>query len=615
MRKSFLIFLGVGVIPLCLLHAQDSLKTQVLEQVVVTGTKFELPIEKSGKFIFKVGQDQLQTGRNLGDILNEVPGIQMDGNFGTPGTNLSYYVRGARNKSSLILLDGVPMNDPSGIDPGFDLRLLSSYQVNSMEVLQGGLSTLYGSSATASVINIQTKNTNTQGIHGGLDINAGSWNSFGQNLNLSGRNGKASFQFYGSNYNSTGFSSAQDSTDSFDKDGFERKNGLLKIRYTFNPKLTVDVFGGIDWVDSEFDQGAFIDGNNTQKQVQERIGIKGTWNYEKGYATVTIQNTGLTREYTGTYPEEYDATTWFGEITHKHEFNSVLTILDGVSLQKMSYGQPELLSKDSTSFTIVDPYFSLLLDLPVGLNLHAGVRMNSHSEYGTKLIYNFNPSWRFHLTDAMNFKVFASASTSYITPTLFQLHSVWGGNIDLRPEESLNLEYGASFMITNKFTVTAVNYYREEKDVIGYTFQYENISAKRYVKGVTFDVRYTLNEKVSLNSDFSWVTSNDEGSFYRIPAHKAGFALKVQPMNEATVTLRYQYTGKRTDLYYDEFFISHEIKLSAYSLLDLTVSQNLLKNRLLLYGSIFNVLDEDFVGVYGYTTRGRNFSVGITYNF
>ncbi|MFM7430901.1 MAG: TonB-dependent receptor, partial [Flammeovirgaceae bacterium] len=145
-------------------QSQDSIRT--LNEVVITGTKFELPVEKSGKFILRLSEQQLreQSGRNVGDLLNNLAGVQVDGNFGTPGSNLNYYVRGARNRQTLILLDGVPMNDPSGIDAFYDLRYVATDQLKNMEVMQGGLSTLYGSSAAAGVINIQTKEPNKDGV-------------------------------------------------------------------------------------------------------------------------------------------------------------------------------------------------------------------------------------------------------------------------------------------------------------------------------------------------------------------------------------------------------------------------------------------------------------------
>lgn len=598
-------------------YAQDTLKTQNLQETVIIGTRFDVAAERSGKVIFKVKSDQLQTRFSVADALNDVPGIQLDGNFGTPGTNLSYYMRGGRSKQTLIMLDGVPMSDPSGIDPFYDLRFISTSQVDRVEILQGGLSTLYGSGASAGVISIQTKSPQQDGIHGGIGLKAGSWNTFGQNINLNGKQNRFSFQLLGSNLASDGFSAAQqpEGVSGYDKDGFKSRNGFLKLGYDISSSLKAEIFGSIDWFDANYDAGAFADGDDSQRQKQNRIGTKITHTYAKGSLALTAQYADVNRKITGSFPTGYDGNNWFGEAVHKHEFNSFLTLLSGVSFQNLSYDEKGVSSKDTISFTIADPYTSVLISLPVGLNVHAGVRVNTHSVYGSTLLYNVNPSWLVEVTETFSLKLFASVSTSYITPTLYQLHTPWGGNINLEPEEAFNYEYGLSVYLNDQLTFTAVNFFREEHNVIGYTTGYENVSDGRTVKGVTLDARYMPVKAVTLSADFSWVTSDDKASFYRIPARKIGFGAQVNPIQTMQVGLRYRYTDKRTDLFFDELFNQVDVELSSYSLLDLSVSQKLLKERLSVNAAVYNLLDEEFTGVYGYTTRGRNFSIGIQYAF
>lgn len=136
--KTFTLVLAVMCTGLS--NAQDSLSTTYLKEVVTTGTRFDVPVEKSGKTIYKLTAEELErnAGKSLADLLNEVPGVQMDGNFGSPGTNVSYFVRGARNRQTLILIDGVPLNDPSSVNAEYDLRYLPVSQIESVEVLKGG---------------------------------------------------------------------------------------------------------------------------------------------------------------------------------------------------------------------------------------------------------------------------------------------------------------------------------------------------------------------------------------------------------------------------------------------------------------------------------------------
>lgn len=79
-----------------------------------------------------------------------------------PGQNLSYFIRGGNNRQVLVRIDGIVVSDPSQIESEFDLRLLALDQIQSVEVVKGASSSLYGSGAATAVIDITTKNTATE---------------------------------------------------------------------------------------------------------------------------------------------------------------------------------------------------------------------------------------------------------------------------------------------------------------------------------------------------------------------------------------------------------------------------------------------------------------------
>ena len=602
---------------------QDSLKVNLLNEAVVSGTRFKVPVEKSGKTIYRITEQQLQhnAGKTIVDVLNEVPGVQMEGNFGSPGTNVSVYQRGGRNKNTLILIDGVPLNDPSGINASHDLRLLPISAIESVEVLNGGLSTLYGTGASAGVISIKLKSSYKNELNASIDANYGSYNTLTTNGNVRGKAGKLDYMLYANYSVSDGFSSALDENDQdFDDDGFDQKNVLLKLGYDFSNKFKLDFVTGYDDFVTDYDDGAFTDGENVQKGEMFRVGITPTFKYDKGelvFKTLFIQNE---REFISAYPTAYKGKNIQLDLSNKHKFDNRFTALWGINSQTLSYKQEDGLDYDDTKFDILDPYASLFYDNK-GLNIHAGARINTHSEYDTELVYNINPSYLFNLSEKSKLKVLGSISTSYITPTGYQLYSIYG-NTDLKPEKSKNYEIGASYYLGEKFTFNVVYFERKEKDAIDFVSLYDNdgnwiggiydnLDTERDLVGVELDLTYNLNKNYSLSAYYSFTEADDPTTFYRIPKNKFGVTIDINATENTLLSVKYNFTGKRTIFDFGSF---SEIELADYGLLDIYAQHLFLDGKLNIYGAVNNLLDKDFVSVYGFTTRGINFNIGLNYN-
>ena len=156
----------VAVVSLCLFGTQlfsqekaQEKKMEQLEEIVISATKFELKKENTGKVIYKISQKDIQrnAGKSVIELLNNVLGIEIRGVNSNPGEPRSTYIRGGRSRQALVLIDGIPLSDPTGIEQSYDLRLISLNQIESIEVLKGASSTLYGSGAGTGVINIILK--------------------------------------------------------------------------------------------------------------------------------------------------------------------------------------------------------------------------------------------------------------------------------------------------------------------------------------------------------------------------------------------------------------------------------------------------------------------------
>ena len=242
---------------------------QELEEVVVSDSKFALAKEKSGKVITKITTEELKNrpGQSIAAILNTVAGVEINGNQSAAGKNLGYYIRGGKNSQVLILIDGIPVNDASGISMEYDLRLLPAEQVESIEIMKGAASTLYGTGAATGVINIKLKKSGKKTMSGngyfsvGTNATATQQNQkasdFNQGFSVNGRTTKLTYFAALNSTETKGISqiAPPNSNVHYEEDPFSRLNYLAKVGYAVTDKLTLDFFGNYDQIKNAYDGG------------------------------------------------------------------------------------------------------------------------------------------------------------------------------------------------------------------------------------------------------------------------------------------------------------------------------------------------------------------------
>src|SRR6059058_2614621 len=93
----------------------DTLQGNKLDEVIVTANKYPQKQSTTGKVITVITRDQIEknSGRTLPQLLNEQVGITINGALNNLGANETVYMRGAGSGRTLILIDGIPLNDPT----------------------------------------------------------------------------------------------------------------------------------------------------------------------------------------------------------------------------------------------------------------------------------------------------------------------------------------------------------------------------------------------------------------------------------------------------------------------------------------------------------------------
>lgn len=646
MKKTIRISAFFALITSCALaQEKDSLAVNALKEVVVSDTKFSQNREKSGKVIEVISAADLEkkSGQSLATVLSQVTGLEINGNQSANGKNLGYYIRGGKNRQILILIDGIPVTDASGISFEYDLRLLPVEQVERIEIMKGAASTLYGTGAATGIINITLKKSSKKEIEGNAYMNIGSNNTadnhhyngqeFNQGISVNGTVSKVNY-FAGLNSTETNGMSqiaAPTSDTDYETDRFSRQNVLAKLGYKATEKLTLDFFGNYDRIkndyDLSFDNTGFNDTDiNKTKSEQIRFGFAPKYQYNKGEFVLNSGFTKITRDYDelNTFSNTVDYSLYESRSIvvdgyNKYNFSNQLAIILGATYQfnDMKSQTPfSTIEKELTKFNIVDGYTTLVYNSNFGLNVNTGGRLNHHSAYGNNFVFNFNPSYNFKTS--FPFKMLASYSTAYVTPSLYQLYSEYG-NDTLTPEKNATIEAGFETELMNKkLKLNTVAFYRDQNDAINFYFNpvtfdsfYVNVDGSTKAKGVESSLSYAVLPKLHINANYTF-TQVDEVLNRLIPKHKANASLEYQPSSRTLFNVSYQYFDARNDAFYDaNTFSVLPIKLGSYQLVNLLVKHELIKNRLTVFGAATNILNEEFVENVGYATRGRNFKIGL----
>lgn len=147
-----------------------------LEPVVVTASREPMPAERAPGTISVITREEIERAHytSVVDVLRGVPGIHIE-QPGSRGGRASIYTRGLDPSQTLILLDGVRMNDPTNNRGGsFDLTSLDPAGIERIEIVRGPTSAVHGSDAIAGVVNIITR-TGAEGEELRLQASGGRW--------------------------------------------------------------------------------------------------------------------------------------------------------------------------------------------------------------------------------------------------------------------------------------------------------------------------------------------------------------------------------------------------------------------------------------------------------
>jgi vitamin B12 transporter len=610
--------------------------------VVVTATKVETPSREVASSVTVITDADLARTRKSTFLaaLEDLIGLAVTQNGG-PGAAASVFIRGAGSEHTLILLDGVELNDPINPSRSYDLAHLSLSQVARVEVLRGPQGPLYGSDAMGGVINIITRKGRGR-PRLDLSSSAGSYGSWMSDLGFSGSQARADYSLSLSYVRTAGFSAASDRyAGNSERDGY--RNLTLSGRFGFavrkdidldvmvrsvSARTAVDNFGGPYGDDPNSRQ----DYGSTLARVQARGLFLGNRWEQKLTVSWTRSDRKLINPPDDAHPLESENGTYVGRLVKLDWQNNFFVGPSQTLTAGAELGHEEGRS-DDVSEGPAGTYESSFPSQKAGAAgfyiqdqwkargsffLAAGVRLDIHSRTGAALTFRLAPAW---VIEATGTKLKATFGTGFKSPSLYQLFApptAWGpiGNVSLRPERVTGWDAGVEQDIVRDRLRFGVTYFRSSfRDLIDFDYLQGYINIGR---AGTRGVEISLESRplgpggaLSFRASYTRLTARDEVSgaaLLRRPRDKFSAEIGSRLFQRIDLAASFLYVGKRMDRDFSAFPYQ-DVRLAGYTLLGGAVSTSI-NPTLDLFLRLDNILNARYEMVWGYGTPGFTINIG-----
>ena len=610
------------------------------EKIVVTATGAPVPAEQLGASVRVITAEEIARSgkRDVAEILSPVAGLEVS-RTGSRGGSASLFARGGESDHNLVMINGVQINQTGG---GFDFGQLSAENIERIEIVKGAHSSLYGSDAAASVINIITKRgAGAFGLSASAALGYRSEKSLVQEYSASVSGGADAYGYFLS-YGRTDDGGVLETNNRYRNDGFTANLGLAPadgLELSFFSVYRSSSFGfPTGGAGDRFDEYADPDQGRKEKAAvlgsELRFLPTGRWeNFARfGYSRLDANN------YDGPEPAGRDTPFPLKTLDARLslEYGSTFTVdadsvssatTAGVEYERESFRSGDLdRSRKNYAF-----YAQEHLGLFGKLFLTPGARFDRNDSFGKK----WSPSAFAALKiDRTGTRFRAGIGKGIKEPTFSENFdsSFSTPNPDLRPEETLNREIGVDQELAGGAGRIGVTlFHNRHKNLVAYSFEpfpngtnFENISRTR-ARGAEVELSLLPGGGLAVDAGYTYLDTEvtDDGGLgsaafakgerlLRRPAHSFSAGANYS-RNALNLNVSGNYAGKRDDVDWSGF-PGTRVENGPVFTVDLAASWEISRSprRLLLFTRIENLFDRDYERVFGFSSPGMSWVSGIS---
>lgn len=579
-----------------------------VEQVVVSATRFDIPLDQSPASVSVISSEDLEQKQieRVGDALREVPGLSVV-QTGTAGQLTSVFTRGLRSEHTQILLDGIPINQ--GLQGAFNFADFTTDDIDRIEVVRGPQSTLYGPRALAGVIQIFTKQgTGTPDAM--VAAEGGSYDTFREWGQSDGKIGPFDYSIGTSRLDTDNARPNNNyrNTAAITDIGWS-PNETLRIGSLFtysvsdtgNPNTIFDprpidhflterwlIGPHIDWKATDWWEHKFIFSYDHERQINNPN--------EDGFVGPTR---ALFERTQIDYQNDLRPTSW-------------LTLTSGFFYSRVNAGQER-------PFVIFGPTFvsdhteeiagfaQATLTPIDSLIFVAGGRFDRFNQFGGIWTYRFAGSYKI---DKTNTTLHSSVATGFSPPS--SQDKIFGNNFGLKPEHDLGWDIGVRQELwKNRVAIGLTYFHNDLSNVIGFNglFQTLNLGAAE-TQGLEAELRAQPVADLVFTGSYTYLDAEKTSS--GDISQPQGARLPRRPRNEVYVSASYLWCKKLRTTIEAKFVNAREelnfggpnFDIEDYSFLNIAAEYEV-NPHISIFGRIDNLTNEHYSEVFGFPALGR----------
>ena len=470
----------------------DPVKRDTLNEVIITSTRIDLPFKDNSRTIQIITSKDIanSAATNVADLLQQVAGVDVR-RRGTAGSQADLYIRGGGFDQTLLLIDGIKMDDSQTGHHTMNAALPIEV-IERIEIIKGPAARIFGQNAFTGAINIVTKKKLSNTV--AINWEKGSFGQSNGSVTVGKEFDNSSVIAHVGILTSEGYRYNSD---------YQNKNYLLKG--IFNKKQQpIEVIA--TFFDKKFGANGFYASANATEQYEETqsslVGATTTFKTEKFKITPRIYWKRGQDEYV--YIRDNPSVYRNLHITNKvgietnASYRSNLGITGfGIDISRVFISSNNLGDRDRTMANLfLEHRFKVLNEK---LDITPGVAVTYFSDFK----FHAYPGLDLGLQLSENFKAYGNLGITYRIPTYTDLYyndRNTIGNSNLKPEEAFSQEIGLKYNL-GKYTSSVAIFNRDARNLIDFirpdvTSKYvaTNI-AKVNTQGVEFEGAY--NFKVS----------------------------------------------------------------------------------------------------------------------